>query len=117
MDTFFTVVIIGAVCYILLEIIAAVLLCKDIPTGSTTHVDYSKYRYDKDRCAWVIDDHPKPQQIDEEMDWMLADDKRRRDQQQQQMQQQMYQQQMYQQEVDQQMQQQMEQAASMSFWM
>lgn len=105
MDTFLTVVIIGAVCYILLEIIAAVLLCKDIPTGSTTHVDYSKYRYDKDRCAWVIDDHPKPQQIEEEMDWMLADDKRSREQeqQQQQMQQQMYQQQMYQQQVDQQM--------------
>lgn len=41
--------------------------------------------------------------IEEEMDWMLADDKRRREQQQQQMQQQMYQQQMYQQQVDQQM--------------
>ncbi len=42
--------------------------------------------------------------IEDEMDCMLADDKRRRDQQQQQqMQQQMYQQQMYQQQVDQQM--------------
>lgn len=42
--------------------------------------------------------------VEDEMDCMLAADKRRRDQQQQQqMQQQMYQQQMYQQQVDQQM--------------
>ena len=41
--------------------------------------------------------------IEDEMDCMLAADKRRRDQQQQQWQQQQYQQQMYQQQVDQQM--------------
>lgn len=46
--------------------------------------------------------------IEDEMDYMLVADKRRREQQQQQqMQQQQYQQQMYQQQIDQQMQQQM----------
>lgn len=45
----------------------------------------------------------RAKRIEEEMDYMLAADQRRREQQQQQMQQQMYQQQMYQQQVDQQM--------------
>lgn len=87
------IIIYGLVGYAIVEIIAAVLLFLDTPstpksTGSTRPVSSNKNT---------------SRRIEEEMDWILAEDaRRRREQQQQQMQQQM---QLQQQQMEQQMQQ------------